>query len=512
MSPLQRSPRGAEVGWNEADRSRALHSYGILDTPREDDFDDLAQIAAEVCGTPIAVVNLVDTHRQFFKAEVGLGVRETPLETSFCGKAILAEEMMIVPDATKDPRFDCNPLVVGDPKLRFYAGALLRSREGPPIGTLCVLDYQPRELTEHQVRTLRVLARQAMTQFELRRTMAEQQRALAAAQAAEREKAELASLVEQSTDFIAMADLDGRMFFLNHAARRLVGLSPDADLSATGILDYFVEADRQTIQEQAIPAANSEGFWEAELRFRNFATGEIIPVLYSIFPLRDAAQVLVGYGTVTKDISLQKREEQRRADITREMAHRMKNTLAMVQAIVAQTFLSAPTVEEGRKRIAGRLTALAKAQDILTTTTTSLAPISEVVGTALAPHLIQPERFSISGPEVDLTSPQALGLSLALHELATNAAKYGALSDEAGTIEIVWKVADGARLDIFWQEIGGPSVLVPTVTGFGSKLLQRIVGAYFEGKATLDFAPAGVRFHLEGEIGPEACRQASSLG
>lgn len=506
MSQLQRSRRGGGVVWNEAERSRTLHSYEVLDTPREEDFDDLAQIASEVCGTPIAVVNLVDTHRQFFKAEVGLGVRETPLETSFCGTAILSEEMMIVPDATKDPRFDCNPLVVGDPKLRFYAGALLRSRDGPPIGTLCVLDYQPRELTEHQIRTLRVLARQAMTQFELRRTMAEQQRALAAAQAAERAKAELASLVEQSTDFIGMADREGRVFFLNHAARRMVGLSPDADLSATRILDYFVEADRQTIANEAIPAATSEGFWEAELHFRNFATGETIPVLYSIFPLRDAAQALVGYGTVTKDISPQKREEKRRADITREMAHRMKNTLAMVQAIVAQTFLSAPTVEEGRKRIAGRLTALAKAQDILTTTGTALAPISEVVGAALAPHLIQQGRFSVSGPEVELTGPQALGLSLALHELATNAAKYGALSNEDGKVEILWKVSEGNRLNICWQEIGGPSVSTPAVTGFGSKLLQRIVGAYFEGTATLDFDPAGVRFHLEGDVGPEARR------
>ncbi len=163
----------------EAERSAVLHAYGVLDTPREEEFDDIARIAAEVCGTPIAVVNLVDTTRQFFKAEVGLGVRETPLEASFCGHAILAEDFMMVPDATKDPRFNGNPLVTGEPGLRFYAGALLKTREGLPIGTVCVLDILPRKLDDHQVRTLRLLARQAMTQMELRKALTDRERALA---------------------------------------------------------------------------------------------------------------------------------------------------------------------------------------------------------------------------------------------------------------------------------------------------------------------------------------------
>ncbi len=166
-------------GSAEDRRSDALHSYSVLDTPREEEFDNIARIAAEVCGTPIAVVNLVDTARQFFKAEVGLGVRETPLETSFCGHAMLAEDFMMVPDATKDPRFNGNPLVTGEPGLRFYAGALLKTKEGLPIGTVCVLDTVPRQLDDHQVRTLRLLARQAMTQLELRKALIERERTLA---------------------------------------------------------------------------------------------------------------------------------------------------------------------------------------------------------------------------------------------------------------------------------------------------------------------------------------------
>lgn len=154
---------------DERARLAALASYDVLDTPRESDFDLIANLAAEVCGAPIAVVNLIGEGRQFFKAEVGLGVRETPLDTSFCGHAILADDFMMVSDATQDPRFDCNPLVTGEPGLRFYAGALLKTPEGMPIGTLCVLNVVPGTLNEHQQFALRTLASQVMAQLELRR-------------------------------------------------------------------------------------------------------------------------------------------------------------------------------------------------------------------------------------------------------------------------------------------------------------------------------------------------------
>ncbi len=158
----------------EAARLRALDRYRMLDTPREQDFDEIAEAAAELCEVPIAVVNLIGDGRQFFKAEVGLGARETPLETSFCRQAILQEDFLHVPDATRDTRFEGNPLVTGEPGLRFYAGALLRTPDGHPVGTVCVLDTRPRELTERQRRGLTRLARQAMGQMELRRSLREQ--------------------------------------------------------------------------------------------------------------------------------------------------------------------------------------------------------------------------------------------------------------------------------------------------------------------------------------------------
>jgi signal transduction histidine kinase/CheY-like chemotaxis protein len=153
----------------EKRRIEALARYDVLDTPREQAFDEIASLAAALCRTPIAVVNFIGDGRQFFKAEVGLGVRETPLETAFCTSALLEESFLEISDATADPRFAANPLVTGEPHLRFYAGALLKTDDGLPIGTVCVLDYEPRRLDETQTQALRVLARQAMSALELRR-------------------------------------------------------------------------------------------------------------------------------------------------------------------------------------------------------------------------------------------------------------------------------------------------------------------------------------------------------
>jgi len=159
----------------EADRLKALRDYAVLDTEREASFDEVAELAGRICETPIAVINLIDADRQWFKAEVGLGVRETPLETSFCRHALLEQDRLVVPDATQDARFKNNPLVTGDAGLRFYAGVLLRSPSGHAIGTLCVLDTvaRPEGLTALQMQTLEVLARQVMNQLELGRTLSE---------------------------------------------------------------------------------------------------------------------------------------------------------------------------------------------------------------------------------------------------------------------------------------------------------------------------------------------------
>ncbi len=156
----------------EPARLAALRAYDILDTPRESDFDDIVMLASRICGTPISVINLIDETRQWFKAETGLGVRETPLDTSLCAHVILQDDFVEIPDTLADARMADNPLCLADPGLRFYAGALLRSKAGYPIGTLCVLDNRPRALDPLQRDALRVLADQVMTQLDLRALIA----------------------------------------------------------------------------------------------------------------------------------------------------------------------------------------------------------------------------------------------------------------------------------------------------------------------------------------------------
>lgn len=181
-------------------RLAALARYHVLDTPREQAFDEIAGLAAALCRTPIAMVSFIGEGRQFFKAEVGLGVRETPLDSAFCVSTLLDGEFLQIPDARVDPRFASHPLITGEPSLRFHAGALLKTADGFPIGTLCVLDYEPRRLDAAQEQALRLLARQTMAALELRR----------AAKSAEAERARYRALFNAIDDgFCIIEFFDG---------------------------------------------------------------------------------------------------------------------------------------------------------------------------------------------------------------------------------------------------------------------------------------------------------------
>jgi len=158
----------APLSSRERERLHSLGLHRILDTASEQAFDDLTRLAATICEVPISLVSLVDDSRQWFKSHHGLGASETPREQAFCAYAILEPELFIVEDATLDERFADNPLVQGDPNIRFYAGAPLEVADGIRLGTLCVIDRQPRQLTPLQAEALEVLRDAVVTQLELR--------------------------------------------------------------------------------------------------------------------------------------------------------------------------------------------------------------------------------------------------------------------------------------------------------------------------------------------------------
>lgn len=219
---------------NEAQRLAALRACGILDSPREESFDAIARIAAHVCDVPIALVSFVEDSRQWFKAEMGLGVDETPINMSICAHAILQHELFVVPDTLEDARFADNPLVRGDPPLRFYAGAVLKTDEGQALGTLCVLDHQPRTLSPEQGNILKDLAAQVMRLLQLRRQNQKQAEMLANIDAARQEMAHLAA-----TD--TLTGLANRRAFSDRLSQEIARISRSRGTSCMIMadLDHF---------------------------------------------------------------------------------------------------------------------------------------------------------------------------------------------------------------------------------------------------------------------------------
>jgi len=218
---------------NEAERLSALQNYQILDTEPEDLFNDLTELAASICGAPTALVSLFDGDRQWFKSRVGLAATEMPRENAFCAHTILnPEELFVVEDAAQDARFCDNPMVTGEPRIRFYAGAPLVSPEGFALGSLCVIDYVPRRLSAEQLNNLKLLAGQVVSQMELRKSL--------------KTNAELAErcrqAILQASDGIHLFDFEGRITTVNKKFCELTGRS-EAELLKLRVEDLIPPED-----------------------------------------------------------------------------------------------------------------------------------------------------------------------------------------------------------------------------------------------------------------------------
>jgi GAF domain-containing protein len=247
--------------WTERDRLATLRSYRVLDTPPKPAFNGLVQLAAYCCQAPIALISLIDERRQWFMAEVGLGMRETPLDRSICLNVMLQPGLTVVPDLIEDPRFTSNPLVTGEPHLRFYAGAALRTPDGVPLGALCVLDHKPRDLTEDQAFTLTVLASQVMSHIELHRAIAERDDVL-----------EASHKVEQRQSLL-VRELHHRVKNTLATVQALVG----ATGRSTGSFDEFYRSFSNRITAMArTHNLLTEDYWQTA-PLREIALGELKP-------------------------------------------------------------------------------------------------------------------------------------------------------------------------------------------------------------------------------------------
>lgn len=601
----------------EDERLRELRSFGILDTERESEFDEIVNLAAGICGTPISVVNMIDAHRQWFKAEVGLGVRETPLATSICSHVILEDDYVEIPDTLKDPRMADNPLCNSEPHLRFYAGALLKTPEGLPLGTLCVLDKKPRRLSDQQQTALKLLAKQAMTQLQFRRALTREAKA----------RQDLQIVSDHVPVMIVRVDAERRYSYANgryadffgRTSEEMVGRHPsdvlrpkiyakvgpklerafsgeafDYDLEIetadgeTRILNVAYEPERaddgtvngviaaiddvtehraaeRKIAQNAqrlrrildglhcfVSTLTADGV-RTEVNARAVQTGgasrdDLIGHLFWDGPwwghspevqdrLRDAVARAAGGETVRfdaeartvdgqtiildlqigpvfdddgslieliasgVDITERKEAEEHRGLLLNELKHRVKNSLATIQAIASQTARSASGTDAFLEAFQGRLNAIAKAHDILSGEGGVRAKLRDLIVEQVGPYAeVDTDRCLLDGPDIVLGTDAAHALGLVLHELATNAAKYGALSGEGGSIALHWRKTedDGDEAAVIeWVESGGPPVRPPQRQGFGSRMIEASLVRGLKGEAELHYEPDGFRAMLK---------------
>ena len=487
-------------------RLAALNDYAILDTPREVEFDDVVMMAREAMGAPMAAVSLVAEGRQWFKAESGIGVRETPIGDSVCALALQEAEVLVIPDCLADPRLATNTLVHGPFHLRAYAGAVLKTPDGVAIGALCVLDTVPREWDETGLKTLRALARLVMTQLEYRRALAQRDAALQD-QARSVENIRAATLDrELALDAAQLGRWDHRPAtgerFFDRRAREILGLG---EVEPESLELSFVRVhpdDQARIDEARARAMSPErtGPYDVEMRIVH-ADGAVRWVsAKGRTSFEDG--VCTRFIGVLQDINERKVGEERRILLTNELNHRVKNSLALAQAVVDASLRGAKTLDEGRATATARIRALSHAHDILTSETWSSAAAFDIVLAMVDSLSLDPARIVVSGEGLRLGPRAALQLSLALHELATNASKYGALTNDVGKVFITWSAdhQNPRHFHFAWQERGGPAVVEPTTRGFGSRLIERATAAAFEGEVKLAFDPEGVLWTIDAPL------------
>ena len=313
----------------------------------------------------------------------------------------------------------------------------------------------------------------------------------------ELEKSEkfLKNILASSKDCIKVLDLDGNLTFMSESGQEVMEVSDFNALQGCPWPDFWLDGSNQLAKDALTAAvAGDAGGFQAEA---NTMKGNPRYWDVRVTPITNANGVPTAILAVSRDISYLREIDRQREALMNEMAHRLKNVLTITQAIVSQSIRHAASLGDAQNAIQGRILALSSAQDILMHNNETTADIRDIVTNALRPHRSGAERINISGPQLRLEGQQILGLSLAIHELATNAIKYGALSNEAGKVAIRWTESDGRFQSFDWVETNGPAVIPPTRQGFGTKLIQGLVGSYFGGLVDLDYRPEGVTFSLK---------------
>jgi PAS domain S-box-containing protein len=323
---------------------------------------------------------------------------------------------------------------------------------------------------------------------------------------AEEAERQLAAIIESSDDAILSMDLTGAIASWNRGAERLYGYRAEEVIGEP--VSILIPEDRQDEEAELLERSGRGERVEHFETVRRRKEGDLVEVSLTVSAVRDRQGRIIGTSKIARDITERKRLEEQLLLVNRELHHRVKNTLATVQAVISSTARRAQTIAEFQQAVTERITSLARTHTLLIEKDRCGASLQDILRSELAPYDDgSGQRVRLDGPEIRLPSEIAVAFGMGIHELTTNAAKYGAFSFPTGCVEVTWnleKLTDGCRLTLKWQERGGPPVKQPERQGFGSVLLQRALGRQLGGEVETDFAPDGLRVRISATLPPES--------
>lgn len=480
-------------------RSAVLAAHDLTNAADVAAFGELTGFAAALCNAPICLISVVEDTTQRFLAKQGIDLCETPRESSFCAHAMLQPDLMVVPDATLDPRFAENPLVIGEPFIRFYAGAPLVADDGFPLGALCVIDRAPRaSLTPLQAQGLQVMAAQVMAVLGSRRkTKLQAANEAVAKQALSETEQKFRILADTMPQMVWSTLPDGHHDYYNARWYEFTGM-PEGSTDGEGWNGMFHPEDQERAWERWRHALRTGEPYEIEYRLRD-AEGKYRWTLGRALPIRDSdGNITRWFGTCT-DIHEQKLLMEQREMVSQELSHRIKNIFSVINGLIGLSTRSHPELKGPADELRARIMSLGKAHDFVrphSARSQPLAPQATLKGLLeqlLSAYQSGTGRVSIKGDDLRIDDRSATPLALSFHELATNAAKYGALSTFDGRVVIDIREADD-DVAIEWIERGGPKLEeLPRNEGFGSRLINLSMSNQLGGKVSYTWDPDGLQ-------------------
>lgn len=477
----------------EAERLALLESYAP-DTLQDDaELDSITRFASALCAAPIALVSLVEADRQRFLAREGLDATETPRNVSFCQHAMLLDRVMEVPDAALDPRFADNGLVTGAPFIRFYAGAPLIGDDGEPLGALCVISPEPRAggLTDLQREGLVVLAQAVMRRMKDRRSHI----------AGKASQARFEALGDAMPQMAWSTLPDGMVDYFNQRWEEFTGVTAAAHFGS-GWVEALHPDDRDVALAAWSAAVDGGSPYEVEYRLRRH-DGEWRWTLARGLPMKDGeGRVTRWFGTNT-DIHERAILLENQDLLSRELSHRIKNIFSVVSGLLHLEARAEPGFEKVASAVSSRIGALGRAHDYVRPggrggagNRTSLKGVLEEL---FLPYTdAGGARVAIDGDDLPVSEDAVSPLALLFHELATNAAKYGALSAPAGSVALTTQV-DGDTTRFYWVERGGPDASggAAAAGGFGARLIAMAVERQLKGAISRRWTAKGLAVEVE---------------